>query len=236
MTRGDAVGVRPLGELTAALGHRFADETLLREALSHSSLAAAAPGRSYERLEFLGDRVLGLIVADLLMRRFPEEPEGDLARRFAALVSRDSLVVVAQDLGLGRFLDISRGEEDSGGRENPAILADACEAVIGALYFDGGFDAARRFVAARWTPRIEADLEPPQDAKTALQEWAQAAKKPLPSYRTLAMEGPPHEPVFCVEVEVQGFPPVSARGPSKRSAERAAAEALLAKLAASHER
>jgi ribonuclease-3 len=221
-------GGAPLSELTAALGHEFADPKLLREALAHPSTSAT--GRSYERLEFLGDRVLGLVVADLLMRRFPGEDEGDLARRFAALVSRDGLLAVARSLDLGRYLSLARGEEESGGRENPAILADACEAVIGALYLDGGFEAARRFVSAHWTSRIEADLAPPQDAKTALQEWAQAARKPLPVYRTTGTDGPSHEPVFHVEVEVEGYPPASASGPSKRAAERAAAAALLARL------
>jgi len=235
MKGGDSVAIPSLDTLAESLGHRFAREDLLREALSHPSMGAAASTRSYERLEFLGDRVLGLAVADLLMHRFPGEPEGALARRFAALVSRDSLVAVALKLGLGRFLSLARGEEDSGGRENPANLADAMEAVIGALYLDGGFESARRFVAGQWTARIEADLEPPQDAKTALQEWAQAAKKPLPAYRTVATEGPSHEPVFCVEVEVEGFPPVSARGPSKRAAERAAASALLAMLTRSRD-
>lgn len=230
---GSAVAARPIEELAGRLGYRFADDTLLREALSHPSQAGA--GRSYERLEFLGDRVLGLVVADLLMHRFPAEPEGDLARRFAALVSRDCLLAVARDLDLGGFLSLAKGEEESGGRENPATLADACEAVIGALYQDGGLAAARQFIAGEWTSRIEADLAPPRDAKTALQEWAQAAKKPLPVYRTVTVEGPSHEPVFRVEVEVEGFPPESARGSSKRVAERAAAAALLAKLTAPRE-
>lgn len=230
MKAGDSVAAPSLDILAARLSHRFARGELLREALTHPSIAATASTRSYERLEFLGDRVLGLAVADLLMRRFPGEPEGDLARRFAALVSRDSLVAVAREMELGGFLTLARGEEDSGGRENPANLADAMEAVIGALYLDGGFDAARRFVSEHWTARIEADLEPPQDAKTALQEWAQAAKKPLPAYRIVATEGPSHEPVFCVEVAVEGFAPVAARGSSKRAAERAAAASLLAKL------
>ncbi len=223
---------RPHRELAAALGHEFANDALLHEALTHTS--ASPP--SYERLEFLGDRVLGLVVADLLLARFPQEPEGDLARRFAALVNRDTLAAVARSLDLGRFLALAKSEEDSGGRENPATLADSCEAVIGALYLDGGFAAARRFVAAQWAGPIEADIEPPQDAKTALQEWAQAMKKPLPAYRTVGVSGPSHEPVFCIEVAVEGFAPASARGSSKRAAERAAAAELLRRLAASHDR
>lgn len=234
MAAGDKAAASSLDRLAKKLGHRFANEELLREALSHPSMGAASP-RSYERLEFLGDRVLGLVIADLLMRCFPAEPEGALARRFAALVNRDSLVEVAQALDLGRHLALAKGEADSGGRENPANLADAMEAVIGALYLDAGYDAAHRFVAEHWTTRIEADVAPPQDAKTALQEWAQAEKRPLPVYRTVAAEGPSHEPVFLVEVEVEGFPPASARGPSKRAAERAAAAALLARLTRSHD-
>jgi ribonuclease-3 len=217
--------VRPVDELAATLGIR--DEELLRRALSHPSTAS---GQLYERMEFLGDRVLGLVVADLLVSRFPDESEGDLARRLAVLVNRDSLVAVAQTLDLGQYLLLGKGEEDSGGREKPATLADSCEVVIGALYLDRGFEAAREFVAAHWTPLIAAAATPPQDAKTALQEWVQAAHKPLPVYRMLATEGPPHDPVFRIEAEVSGYPPASARGHSKRAAEQAAAAALLRRL------
>lgn len=221
--------IRPVQELAAALG--FHNEDLLRQALSHPSTAA---GQFYERLEFLGDRVLGLVVADLLISRFPVESEGDLARRLASLVSRDSLVAVAQELNLGGYILLGKGEEDSGGREKPATLADACEVVIGALYLDSGFEAARKFVTLHWTPRIEAATTPPQDAKTALQEWVQAAHKPLPVYRTLGTEGPPHDPIFCIEVEVLGIPAVSGSGSSKRAAEQAAAAALLRRLHNGH--
>lgn len=217
----------PPDALMAALGHPFKNPDLLREALTHPSTGA---GQSYERLEFLGDRVLGLAVADLLMARFADESEGDLARRLAALVTREPLVRVARELGLSRHLILAKSEEDTGGRENPAILGDCCEAVIGALYLDGGFAAARDFIARFWDSLIAADVTPPQDAKTALQEWAQAMKKPLPQYRTVATEGPPHEPVFSVEVAVEGLPPVTAKGPSKRAAERSAAEAFLRRL------
>lgn len=215
--------------LAAALGYEFNNPELLEEALTHPS--AGGPDRSYERLEFLGDRVLGLAVADLLMAHFPHESEGDLARRLAALVTQEPLVEVARKLDLGRHLILAKAEEDMGGRKNPAILGDCCEAVIGALYLDGGFPAARDFVAKHWTALIEAAVTPPQDPKTALQEWAQAMKKPLPKYRVLAMEGPPHEPVFRIEVAVEGFPPVASSGPTKRAAERAAAEELLRRLA-----
>lgn len=215
--------------LTVALGHVFARPSLLEEALTHRSADAHQKGgrQSYERLEFLGDRVLSLAIADLLMARFPREAEGDLSRRHAGLVRRDALARVAAALGLGDHLRLSRSEDGAGGRYNPAILADACEAVIGALYLDGGLGVAARFVTAHWTAMMEAASVPPQDAKTALQEWAQGRGRPLPAYRTLAQEGPAHEPRFAVEVEVEGMAPATGEGLSKRAAEQAAAAALL---------
>jgi ribonuclease III len=231
--RGKAAGkTRKLGRLTTRLGHKFQDAALLRCALTHAS-ATRGPGGppiSYERLEFLGDRVLGLIIAKLLFQRFPQEAEGDLARRLAALVRKETLADVAGELALGRYIDFGPGEQEGGGAENPSVLADACEAVIGALYLDGGLTAAERFVVPYWTPYLEAEHVPPQDAKTALQEWAQGRALPLPSYHEIAREGPPHEPLFTVEVRVEGQPPATARGRSKRTAEQAAAECLLAQL------
>ncbi len=224
--------------LTEALGHRFAQPDLLRRALTHpSAIGAAARQRErgqdgYERLEFLGDRVLGLVIADLLFRRFTDENEGALAKRFAMLVRRESLARVAQAVDLGRHLLLSRGEMEAGGRESRTLLADACEAVIGALYLDGGLEAAADFVRRYWEPLMAEDLRPPQDAKTALQEWAQGAGLPLPVYRTVRTEGPPHEPLFAVEVQVQGQAPATGTGRSKRAAEQIAAETLLTQLVA----
>jgi ribonuclease III len=212
--------------LETRLGHRFRDRDLLGRALTHPSLAQ--PRGMFERLEFLGDRVLGLAVADMLLTRFPGEAEGDLARRHAVLVSRDSLAAIAMAMDLGAHLRLARGEEGSGGRRNPGVLADALEAVIGALYRDGGLEAAQRFIAAQLTPVIESALTPPRDPKTALQEWAQGRGLKLPSYRTLEATGPAHQPHFRIEVAVEGFPPQSGEGASKRAAERAAAERLLA--------
>ena len=215
-----------LAQLAEALGHRFADPSLLRLALTHSSASGRGLAAN-ERLEFLGDRVLGLAIADLLYRRFTGEEEGHLARRFAVLVSRESLAQVAGQIGLAPHLALARGEEDSGGRANPAILADACEAVIAALYLDGGLPAAQRFIERQWAGLVEQDRRPPQDAKTALQEWAQAAGRKLPSYVVVSSEGPAHEPLFTVEVRVDGLPPTTGTGRSKRVAEQtAAAEAL----------
>ncbi len=228
-------------ELAGVLGHRFGQPDLLREALTHPSAVAAgraagpareARRRDYERLEFLGDRVLGLVIADLLYRVFPAEVEGALARRLAVLAREDTLARVAAAAGLGAHLMLSRGEAGSGGRDNPTLLADACEAVIGALYLDGGLPAAARFIERYWRPLVAEDAQPPQDAKTALQEWAQGAGLPLPVYRILHTEGPAHEPRFVIEVTVRDRSPATATGRSKRAAEQAAAAALLEQLRA----
>ncbi len=230
-----------LAELEAQLGHAFSDRTPLRRALTHSSAVMAArdskksdeAAGSYERLEFLGDRVLGLVVADLLLRRFPDESEGHLAKRFAYLVSGEILAGVAREIALGRFIAFSRGEAESGGGENPAILADVMEAVIAALYRDGGLEAARRFIEPHWRPLVEADLQPPREPKTALQEWAQGRGLALPRYEISAREGPPHDPRFTVRVTVErkaGALEAEGEGRSKRQAEQAAAAELLGRL------
>ena len=216
-------------KLTALLGHTFRDPALLRRALRHPSAADVALD-SYERLEFLGDRVLGLIVAEELLARFPEEPEGYIARRHTALVRRDTAAEIAAAIGLGEHLDVSKGEHDAGTRDNPAILADALEALLGALYLDGGLPAARAFIDRHWAGRIAAMRQPPLDPKTALQEWAQARGLPLPSYRETAREGPPHAPNFTVSVTIEGNGDTAASGASKRRAEQAAAAAMLDRL------
>ncbi len=215
--------------LEEKLGHSFGRPELLRAALTHPS-AAERKQQSYERLEFLGDRVLGLIVADLLMTRFPREPEGALARRLAALVRKETLAEVAETLDLGRDMILAKPEREAGEQNNPGLLSDVLEAGVGALYLDGGLDAARRFLEPLWAPLLEADRTPPQDAKTALQEWAQARGLPLPAYREIGREGPPHDPVFNVEVEVAETGQESGTGRSKRLAEQAAATSLLARL------
>ena len=221
----------PIG-LAERLGHGFARPELLARALTHPSAALRRDGidDSYERLEFLGDRVLGLIVADLLMARFPREAEGALALRHAELVRRETLAEVAGEIGLEDYLRLAKGEEAAGERQNPALLANACEAVIGALYLDGGLAVAWAFVERLWAARLEADARPPQDAKTALQEWAQARALRLPKYREVGRKGPAHEPYFTLEVEVGGQQPARGEGRSKRLAEQAAAARLLARL------
>ncbi|MBC7952670.1 MAG: ribonuclease III [Rhodospirillaceae bacterium] len=219
-----------LQDLAQRLGHDFADPELLIQAVTHPSIVQGrAPRKAtpYERLEFLGDRVLGLVVADMLFHRFPLEPEGALARRHAALVRREALARVAAQIGLPEQVLLSKGEQDAGGRANPGLLADACEAVIGALFADAGFEIAQNFVRRMWTPLMDESAAPPKDAKTALQEWAQGLGKKLPVYTTVGMEGPPHDPIFMVSVEVEGVEIVAAKGTSKRAAEQAAATAML---------
>lgn len=219
-----------LKALEEALGHDFERPELLEQALTHRS-AVRARGKvseGYERLEFLGDRVLGLLVAELLVNRFPREQEGELTRRHTALVRRDTLVRIARGIDLGAYLKLSKGESDAGSRKSPTLLADACEAVIAALYLDGGLAVARPFIERYWNPLVDESATPPRDAKTALQEWAQGHGLPLPSYKTVAIEGPSHEPRFTIAVSVTGRAPVEAQGRSKRAAEQAAAKLLLA--------
>ncbi len=219
----------PLTSLQVALEHPFAEPGLLIEALTHPSAGAAssAPFADFERLEFLGDRVLGLLVARQLMERFPKADAGELALRYNGLVRREACTHVATQLNLSNHLRMARGERATGGATKPAILADACEAVIGALYVDGGLDAARRFVERFWTPMLEEQAGADKDPKTMLQELAHRKKFGPPAYHMLATEGPPHAPTFLVEAVVVGIGSSSGRGNSKRIAEQEAAAALL---------
>ncbi len=217
--------------LEERLGHRFRDPRLLEEALTHGSVLGrrGRGDRTYERLEFLGDRVLGLVVAHLLMERFPDDAEGALTHRLVALVRRESLASVACGLGLADWLRTSASEA---GTRRPAILADCCEAVIGAVYLDGGFAAAQAFVARLWAPLVEKVQVPPRDAKMALQEWAHARALQPPAYRVVATLGPAHATTFTVEVTLAGRPPQTAAAATKRSAERAAAALMLERIEA----
>ncbi len=224
-----AKGGSTLSQLQDRLGHRFADQALLVRALTHPSVSAdpSHRGGDYERLEFLGDRVLGLVVAEMLFERFPEEAEGLLARRLAKLVGKDTLASVAEDLDLGNVMRFAMGEDEKQGRSNPGLLSDACEAVIAALYLDGGLPVAQAFIVQAWRQRIEEDREPPSDAKTELQEWAQGRGLPLPRYSEVDRQGPPHDPLFTISVEVEGKQPQTGTGRSKRAAEQDAAARLL---------
>lgn len=216
-----------IASLSAVLDHGFDHPDLLRRAVTHGS-AEPRSWNAYERLEFLGDRVLALVVAEQLLDRFPHEREGEIAKRHVNLVRREALAEVARGIDLGRYLIVSRGEDEAGARESDTILSDAMEAVIGALYLDGGLEAARRFILRHWNPLLEQDLQPPQDAKTELQEWAQSRRLPLPEYKVVQQTGPAHEPEFTIEVRVRGQEPIRALGKSKRVAEQAAAAQLLA--------
>ncbi len=219
-----------LTKLSQFLGHKFTTPETLRLALRHSSLSISGPNGSNERYEFLGDRVFGLVIAEMLLNRFPDENEGDIAKRHTALVRQEALVRVAEGLKLGDFIEMSEGEEYSGGRKNPSVLSDCCEAVIAALYIDGGLEVARDFIEKHWSSMLEETPEPPKDAKTGLQEWAQARGLDLPTYAEISREGPPHKPVFVIEVSVKGQAPANASGTSKRKAEQEAAEKLLEEL------
>ena len=220
-----------LAALEAALGYRFTDRALLELALTHSS-AAAARLDDNQRLEFLGDRVLSLVIADLLYHRFRAEEEGALARRHAQLARRDALAEVARRIGLGRHLRLLGAEAEARGRDAPGALSDCCEAVIAAIYLDGGLEPARAFVTREWESQIAADDVPPRDAKTALQEWAQGRGEPVPVYTVVSREGPDHEPLFTVSATLKDGSTASATGASKRTAEQAAAAMLLERLGA----
>ena len=222
-----------------AIGHVFTRPALLTEALTHPSAIAAPRGKSrrravqrhYERLEFLGDRVLGLVIADLLWHRFETESEGHMTRRMADLVRRETVARVALDIGLDRHLVLSPSEASAGAARNPGILADVCEAVIAAIYLDGGLSSAEAFVKRWWEPLIDSMERPPRDPKTRLQEWAQARGLGLPAYRLVATEGPDHAPRFTVAASVARSDEASATASSKRAAETEAAAMLLERLA-----
>jgi ribonuclease-3 len=227
-----AAGAAALAALERRIGYRFTDRDLLKRALTHASAGAgqSSAAANYERLEFLGDRVVGLAVAEMLWRRFPDEPEGDLSRRFTALVSQEPMAEIGIELGLDTALMLCAGTEKDNGRSNPSILADACEAVIGAVFADAGFGPARALVESLWSARIDRTACPPRDAKTALQEWAQGRGLPLPEYSVISQEGPSHAPVFRIRVAVAEAGSAEAEGASKRNAERAAAASLLADI------
>lgn len=217
-----------LAELETRLGYGFSDRALLREALTHgSSLDGAKNRRSYDRLEFLGDRVLGLVVSERLLRDYEHDEEGELAPRFNALVNKHACARAARAARLGEALVLSPSEEASGGRNKEAILGDVCESMIGALYLDGGLDAARAFVTRFWGDAFDGVHKAARDAKTALQEWTAARKKGL-SYVLIDQTGPEHAPHFIIEARIDGFAPTRGEGASKREAQRAAAAAFLA--------
>ena len=220
--------VRDFSALEGRLGHSFQDPSLLARALTHSSLSGGdQPVRDLERLEFLGDRVLGLLTAEELWRRYPHYEEGDMAPRFNALVRKETCAKAAVFFGLDKQLLMSDYEEESGGRKKKAILGDAMEALLGALYVDGGLESARRVYALYWTPNLEDLSKFHRDAKTTLQEWSQQKKLGVPRYEVIDEDGPAHAPDFTVEASVKGIAPARGQGRSKRAAQMDAARALL---------
>ncbi|MBK5927262.1 ribonuclease III [Rhodobaculum claviforme] len=218
-----------LRAFAARIGHDFGQPDLLVQALTHASIAS--PTRpDNQRLEFLGDRVLGLVMAEALVRADSTAREGQLAPRFNALVRKETCAEVARDIGLGEVLKLGRSEMLTGGRRKQALLADGMEAVIAAVYMDAGFDAARALVLRLWGGRLDRAGDTAQDAKTALQEWIQARGHPPPDYVQVARTGPDHAPSFTIEVRLASGESARAEAGSKRAAEQAAAEALLERL------
>jgi ribonuclease-3 len=225
--------VRPRGKqspkLEARLGYKFADPELLERALTHSS--AVAPQKrvalSYQRLEYLGDRVLGLVVADMLYRRFPRANEGELSRSLNALVRKETCAAVARQIDLGHAMILGDSEAKTGGADKDAILGDVMEAVLGAIYIDGGLGPAFEIIERLFGENIGQSGTERADAKTTLQEWAQGRGLEPPHYEELVRTGPDHAPEFTIAVRLGGFPPLSATGPSKKIAEHKAAEAFL---------
>ena len=225
------------GKLEDRIGYRFKDGDLLDCALTHiSALTARNRFGSYQRLEFLGDHVLGLVVSDMLFRTFPRANEGELSRRLADLVRKETCADMARGLDLGSVIRLGSSEAGSGGRSRDAILADVCESMIGAVFLDGGYDAAAALVEKFWDERMRTPARPLRDPKTTLQEWAQGRGLPTPTYREIGRTGPQHSPVFRISVELPKLAPAEGTGRSKRAAEQAAAQALLQRegVAADH--
>ena len=214
---------------TGRIGHQFREPELLMRAVTHASISSMTRPDN-QRLEFLGDRVLGLAMAEALLRADPQASEGQLAPRYNALVRKETCADVAREIGLGDVLKLGRSEMMSGGRRKDALLGDALEAVIAAVYMDAGFEAAQAVVLGLWGDRIAAVEADSRDAKTALQEWAQARGLPPPVYLEQGRTGPDHQPVFTVEVQLENGAVERAAAGTKRQAEQAAAKALLARM------
>lgn len=219
-----------LSGLEEKLGHEFGNRKLLERALTHASANARV---SNERLEFLGDRVLGIVIAEMLFRAYPEDSEGLLALKYNALVRGEACAAAAEAAGLADYVTLAASEAASGGRQKTAILGGACEAVIAALYLDAGFETARQFIERHWAPLFGELGQDMRDPKTMLQEWAQSrsrAARGAPVYRLVKREGPDHAPHFVVEVSVAGEGAEIGEGGSKREAQQAAAKAMLDRL------
>jgi len=211
--------------LAEALGHKPKDLKLFERALSHSS----ATRDSYERLEFLGDRVLGLVIARRLYERF-DEPEGKLSKRLNVLVARETCAEVGRRLGLPKWIKLGRQARDDGASNSENVIGDVVEALIGAVFLEGGLDAAASFIVREWEPLLESHKRAPQHPKSALQELAAARDLRPPHYELVSRTGLHHAPVFTVSVSVKGLGEATAAGSTKQEAETAAAEALLGQV------
>jgi ribonuclease III len=220
-----------IASMEARIAHKFADPSILTTAITHVSALKSSRkrGDSYQRLEFLGDRVLGLIVSDMLYRAFPKADEGELSKRLADLVRKESCADVAKTLGFSEDIKLGQVGADASARLRTSVLGDICEAVIGAIFLDGGYAAAAQFVERNWTERMRKLRRPLRDPKTALQEWAQSKGLTTPVYQVVERTGPHHDPQFRVAVELPGLAPAEGVGGSKRTAEKAAASAMNAR-------
>ncbi len=221
-----------LAALMSVLGHSFEDPGLLLEALTHSSVTKGrgklkGAGRDYDRLEFLGDRVLGLVISEELYHRFETAEAGQLSRRYNAQVRKETLAEIAREIGLNDYIQLAGDLREAGGLDNPSLLEDCVEAIIAALYLDGGMPAARQFIEKNWWPRFETMGAAHKDPKSALQEWAAKRGLKPPVYTVVAEEGPDHARIFTIEASVKGCESRIASAPSKRAAEQMAAEQIL---------
>lgn len=230
-TSGKKAASGAIAATEARIGHKFADPDLLETAFTHVSALKSQRNRtdSYQRLEFLGDHVLGLIVSDMLYRAFPNADEGELSKRLAELVRKESCADVARALGLADDIKLGAVGVTAGARLRKSVLGDVCEAVIGAIYLDGGYAAAADFVTRNWMERMRKPRRPLRDPKTVLQEWAQGKGLPTPVYREVERTGPHHDPQFRVAVDLPGLAPAEGVGGSKRAAEKVAASVMIAR-------
>ena len=223
--------IHDLAKLEEAIGHRFKDRSLLEMALTHISALTGTPtvGPHYQRLEFLGDRVLGLVAADLVYRRFPDIAEGALSRRFNLLVRKETCAEVAESWNVAPHIRLGIGEKQSGLRKKAALLGDVCEAIIAAVFLDAGFDVAFKVVESAFAGKLAEPGRVTRDAKSRLQEWAMGLGMPAPTYRLVERTGPDHAPVFIISAELPGYESVRGEGASKKIAEQKAARAFMLK-------
>jgi ribonuclease-3 len=216
-----------MGAFEKDIGYSFQNPLLFQHALTHPSALHSGHKNEFERLEFLGDRVLGLVIASWLFEEFPSEKEGDMAKRFTSLVRKETLVSIAESIGLDRVMVIKREKSPAHQKRLETMLADGCEALIGALFLDGGFECAQSFVRRYWQSYLKSSPKPPSDPKSQLQEWVQSQGKDHPTYVVRETTGPAHAPRYIVEVCVQGCEPVQGEGTSKQLAEKDAAKRML---------